>query len=119
VRPLGFSLSSKYLKRAGLDYWDSLNLRIVDSLEELLEDRPFYFFSSKATRPYSSISFEPNALLIFGSETAGLPDSYRTRWPTHFYTIPMAPQSRSLNLSTAVAIVHYESLRQRNFPGLR
>lgn len=117
VRPLGFSLSSKYMKRAALDYWTKLDLRVVDSLEEVLRP-PFYFFSSKATRPYTEIAFEKEAQLIFGSETAGLPAVLWQKWESHFYTIPMVKGERSLNLSNAAAIVLYELLRQQSFEQL-
>lgn len=114
VRPLGFSTSSRHLKRAGLDYWEGVDVSIVDSLEERLCS-PFYFFSTKAKRPYTEIAFSPEALLIFGSETRGLPEEFWQKWPTHFYTIPMRPPHRSLNLSNSVAIVLYEAWRQQNF----
>ena len=114
VRPLGFNLSSRQMKRAGLDYWDSVPLEIVDSLEEALEP-PFYFLSTKGQKPYTEIAFEENASLIFGSESAGLPAWVHEKWPHLFYTIPMKPGARSLNLSNAAAIVLYEALRQHNF----
>jgi tRNA (cytidine/uridine-2'-O-)-methyltransferase len=119
VRPLGFNLSSKYLKRAGLDYWDQLNFKVVDSLEEILEF-PFFFFSSKARceNIYTKIPLEKKTQLIFGSESSGLAPSYWKQWPDRFYTIPMVAQARSLNLSNAVAIVLYELLRQQNFSSL-
>ncbi len=112
IRPLGFNFSSRQLKRAGLDYWDSLEFRILD---ELAPAKPCYFFSTKATRPYTEIAFEPHAQLIFGSESAGLPQTIHERWANHFYTIPMLPGARSLNLSNSVAIVLYEALRQNHF----
>lgn len=117
VRPLGFSLSSKHMKRAGLDYWNHLNIQVVDNIEEVLKP-PYYFFSSKAKKLYTEISFEENAQLIFGSETNGFPLSFWEKWTDHFYTIPMQAGTRSLNLSNAVAIVHYESLRQQKFKRL-
>lgn len=117
VRPLGFSLSSKHVKRSGLDHWDKLQLQVVDSLEEVLRDN-FYFFSSKATKPYTDISFTQNDLLVFGSETAGFPEDCWKKHPDKFYTIPMIPDFRSLNLSNAVAIVLYEALRQNDFSTL-
>ncbi|MCC5832946.1 MAG: tRNA (cytidine(34)-2'-O)-methyltransferase [Chlamydiales bacterium] len=116
IRPLGFSLSSRHLKRAGLDYWNDLDFRILDTLEPA---QPCYFFSTKATRPYTEIRFESNAQLIFGSESAGLPPAFHEGWGDAFYTIPMLPGARSLNLSNSVAIVLYEALRQGLFKGLR
>jgi tRNA (cytidine/uridine-2'-O-)-methyltransferase len=118
VRPLGFSLNSRHMKRAGLDYWDGVELEVVDTLEETLEP-PFYFFSTKGKRLYTEISFEEEARLIFGSETAGVPQWVHEKWATYLYTLPMRPMARSLNLSNAVSIVLYEAFRQMNFKGLR
>lgn len=114
VRPLGFNLTDKHLKRSGLDYWGDVDVQIVDRLEDAI-DGPFYFFSTKGKKPYTTISFEKNACLVFGSETAGLPAWVHEKWPSQFYTIPMKPQARSLNLSNAAAVVIYEALRQHNF----
>lgn len=115
VRPLGFNLTSRQLKRAGLDYWNELSFVVVD---RLTLKEPFYFFSTKGKQLYTEISFEEDAQLIFGSETAGLPKHYHTRFESHFYKIPMKPGGRSLNLSNAVAIVLYEALRQNHFTAL-
>ena len=120
VRPLGFRISDKNLKRAGLDYWDEVEIEYIDNLENFLEEtqKPFYFFSSKATRPYTEINYTDQDLLIFGSETAGLPQSIHDRWPENFYTLPMRSDRRSLNLSNTAAIVSYEALRQQDFKPL-
>lgn len=118
VRPLGFPLNAKQLKRSGLDYWDNVKLEVVDSLEAALS-KPYYFFSTKGKKPYTEISFEKEATLVFGSESAGLPLWVHEKWSEHLYTIPMMPNARSLNLSNAVAIVLYEALRQSNFKALR
>lgn len=115
IRPLGFNFSSRHLKRAGMDYWADLDFRILDALEPA---EPCYFFSTKAQRPYTEIAFEPNAQLIFGSESSGLPPVLHEQWGDRFYTIPMLPGARSLNLSNSVAIVLYEALRQQRFKGL-
>lgn len=115
VRPLGFSTSSRHLKRAGLDYWPEVDVHIVDTLEERLNGFPFYFFSTKAKKLYSEISYTENDILIFGSEDKGLPQIFWDKWPENFYTIPMLPKCRSLNLSNAVAIVLYEAWRQQQF----
>ena len=117
VRPLGFSISSRHLKRAGLDYWDEVKIDLVDNLVELLEKetKPFYFFSSKVDRPYTEASYTADSILIFGSETAGLPNIFFERWPEKFYTIPMASNARCLNLSNSVSIVLFEGLRQQHF----
>lgn len=117
VRPLGFSTQSRHLKRSGLDYWDSVDIQTIDDLPAYLEEQrhPFYFFSSKAAQAYTEAPFSPKALLIFGSETAGLPSEFWEKWPQHFYTIPMRQGQRCLNLSNAASIVLYEALRQNHF----
>lgn len=117
VEPLGFNISDRWLKRAGLDYWEGVDLQTISNLDDYLENtpHPFYFLSSKATVNYTDISFGPNDLLIFGSETSGLPDTFRERWPSQSLKVPMIDGSRCLNLATTVGIVLYESLRQQNF----
>lgn len=117
VRPLGFSISSRHLKRAGLDYWDEVNIELIDDLEQFLEQTksPFYFFSSKSKTPYTEISYTSDSILIFGSETSGLPPIFFERWREKFYTIPMISNARCLNLSNSVSIVLFEGLRQQNF----
>lgn len=118
VRPLGFSLTEKNLKRAGLDYFATFPINIIESLEEHLASskKKFYFLSSKATKSYSDISFTPTDIFIFGSETIGLPAHFFEKYPDNFITIPMKEDARCLNLSNSVAIVLYEALRQNNFP---
>jgi tRNA (cytidine/uridine-2'-O-)-methyltransferase len=118
VRPLGFNFSNRQVKRAGLDYWDSVNISIVDTLEEAI-DGPCYFLSTKGKKNYTEISYQDNACLVFGSETSGLPPWVHEKWAGHFYTIPMKPKARSLNLSNTVAIVLYEALRQSEFKVLQ
>ena len=122
VRPLGFSTDDKYLKRAGLDYWHLVRVSYHDSIDELLEtyaESSFYFFSTKASRIYTEISFTPNDFLVFGKETAGLPEKLlQDHWNTTI-RIPMQTEARSLNLSNAVAIASYEALRQLSFPSLQ
>jgi tRNA (cytidine/uridine-2'-O-)-methyltransferase len=118
VRPLGFNLSTRQIRRSGLDYWDDVTVEIIDCLESTLT-HPFYFFSTKGKKPYTEISFEENACLIFGSESTGLPQWVHEKWPSDFYTIPMRATARSLNLSNAVAIILYEALRQQSFKGLQ
>ncbi len=117
VKPLGFYPSNRQLKRAGLDYWEGVDVGFIDDLEAyLLEDnKPFYFFSSKATKRYTDIPYTPEDRLIFGSETAGLPPHYWEKWPDKFATIPMCSGVRCLNLATSAGIVLYEALRQQNF----
>lgn len=117
VEPIGFSTSSRYLKRSGLDYWDEVNIQKIDDLCSFLEKQksPFYFFSSKVTRPYSDISFSKDSILIFGSETSGLPSNFNERWRENFFTIPMKKNARCLNLANSVSIVLYEAFRQQGF----
>lgn len=116
VRPLGFSITARHLKRAGLDYWDQVNISCIDSIEEVISSqRPFFFFSSKASKSYTSIPFTKEAILIFGSETKGLPQELWEKYPSNFYTIPMKGDGRCLNLSNAVSIVLYEGWRQLEF----
>lgn len=114
VKPLGFSLSDKYLKRAGLDYWDKLKLIVHDSLSSFLSkvENNIYFFSSKGEKKYTDINFLPDDYIVFGSETQGFPNEIFSLYKTHIYTIPMFGEVRCLNLSNSVAIVIYEALRQ-------
>lgn len=113
VGKLGFSLSSKYTKRAGLDYWDSVDLHKVDTMEELFEnnkDANFYYLTTKTNRLYTDVEFKDGDFLVFGPETRGLPEKYVT--DKNALTIPMKEGQRSLNLSNSVAIVAYEGIRQ-------
>lgn len=120
VKPLGFSVSNKMLKRAGLDYWNEVNILYIDNLIDYLStsNRSFYFFSSKVNIPYTDIVFNEEDILIFGSETSGLPEELFSRWKEKFYTIPMAHNARCLNLSNSASIVLYEALRQQRFKPL-
>ena len=113
VGKLGFSLSDKYTKRAGLDYWDSVDLHKVSTMDELLEahkDATFYYLTTKTKRVYTDVQFKDGDFLVFGPETRGLPDKY-VKSETAL-TIPMKEGQRSLNLSNSVAIVAYEVIRQ-------
>jgi tRNA (cytidine/uridine-2'-O-)-methyltransferase len=114
VEPLGFSISDRWLKRAGLDYWEGVHVIRIDDLEKYIEESnvPFFFFSSKGSRLYTEVSYTQDSLLIFGSETSGLPDSIHARWSDHFVKIPMKPEARCLNLATSVGIGVYEVCRQ-------
>ena len=116
VGKLGFSLSSKYTKRAGLDYWDSVDIQKIDTMEELLEQNPdanFYYLTTKSKKLYTDIKFQDGDFLVFGPETRGLPDKYVK--DKNAITIPMKEGQRSLNLSNSVAIVVYEGTRQNGF----
>jgi tRNA (cytidine/uridine-2'-O-)-methyltransferase len=117
IAPLGFSVNDRWLKRAGLDYWEGVDVSVIEDLEDLLNStkKNFYFFSSKAKKRYTDISFQREDLLIFGSETTGLPAHLAEKWPEHFATIPMIDGVRCLNLATSVGIVVYEAWRQQQF----
>ncbi|MGQ9512159.1 tRNA (uridine(34)/cytosine(34)/5-carboxymethylaminomethyluridine(34)-2'-O)-methyltransferase TrmL [Thermodesulfitimonas sp.] len=122
VRPLGFKVDDKHLRRAGLDYWHLVEVHYYDSFEELYEanrDAPFYFTTTKAARWYTAVCYPPGTFLVFGKETAGLPERILQAFPAQLVRIPMLPEARSLNLSNAVAIVLYEALHQQGFPGLK
>lgn len=119
VRPLGFSTSDRYLKRAGLDYWPLVKLSYHDGLEEIYEAFPgsrFFYITTRGARSYHHITYRPGDFLIFGRETAGLPETVLAANPNHCLRIPMIGQVRSLNLANSVAIVLYEALRQQEFP---
>ncbi len=113
---LGFSLSAKYTKRAGLDYWDSVDIKRIDTLDELLntnQDANFYYLTTKSKKIYTDIKFQNGDFLVFGPETRGLPEKYVQ--DKNAITIPMKEGQRSLNLSNSVAIVVYEAIRQNGF----
>lgn len=123
VKPLGFSIDDKHLKRAGLDYWNLLDLHVYENLDEFFqknEGSKFYFVTTKGIQSYTDFSFEEGAFLLFGKETAGLPKDILAKHREMTMRIPMVEdeKARSLNLSNSVAIVVYEALRQLRFPDL-
>jgi tRNA (cytidine/uridine-2'-O-)-methyltransferase len=123
VKPLGFSIDDKTLKRAGLDYWPFVDLEVHESLEEFLKkykDMPMYLATTKGIRRYTEVSYEENAMLLFGKETAGLPRTLIEEYKDRTIRIPMSRDTRlrSLNLSNSASIVLFEALRQQNFPDL-
>ena len=121
VRPMGFEIDDKKLKRAGLDYWDKLDITYYDSLEQFLEitkDENLYFFSTKATKMHSEIVYPERVFLVFGKETAGLPLWFREKHADRCIRLPMKSEARSLNLANSAAVMCYEALRQQGFPGL-
>ena len=118
VKPLGFSIDDRTLKRAGLDYWREVNVTLWDSLADLQAAQPagarYFFLTTKTSAPYWSAKFRDGDFLVFGRETKGLPESLLAANPGSLLTIPMATgQTRSLNLATSVGIVLYEAVRQR------
>ena len=122
VEPMGFRIDDKKLKRAGLDYWPLLDIRYYSGLEDFFHNNAggnFFYFSTKAKHIYSDLTYPHGAYLIFGKETAGLPEALLHSHPEECVRIPMISQARSLNLSNAVAIGTYEVLRQWRFPHLR
>ncbi len=116
VTPLGFSISDRWLKRAGLDYWEGVDVTTIDDFDAYLQNAKdnFYFFSSKGTKLYYDVPYKPNDILIFGSETSGLPDKYHQLYSERFVKIPMKEGARCLNLATSVGIGCYEAIRQIN-----
>ena len=121
VGPLGFKIDDKKLKRAGLDYWDLLDITYYESLEEFFEKNsgPFYYFSTKAPHIHSDVEFPDGCYIVFGKETKGLPEKLLHDNPDTCVRIPMISDARSLNLSNSVAIGVYEVLRQWNYPKLQ
>lgn len=117
VRPLGFLVSDKRLRRAGLDYWDGVDVTFVDDVVAYLESRSggCYFFSSKAAKKYCDVTYKEGDALVFGSETSGLPEILWQRYPEKFVTIPMVSEARCLNLAVSVGIALFEAWRQQGF----
>jgi tRNA (cytidine/uridine-2'-O-)-methyltransferase len=121
VKPMGFTIDDKKLKRAGLDYWHYLDITYYESLDEFLEinkDANLFYFTTKAQKAHSDISYPENAFLLFGKETKGLPEELLIKNPERCVRIPMRDTIRSLNLSNSVAIAVYEVLRQWDYPEL-
>jgi tRNA (cytidine/uridine-2'-O-)-methyltransferase len=123
IKPLGFSLDEKHLKRAGLDYWQYLDMEIHESYKELREkykEGKFYFSTTKGSGIYTDIQYREGDFIVFGKESAGLPDYIRESNEGNLIRVPMLQTStRSLNLSNTVAIVAYEAMRQLNFPNMK
>ena len=122
VKPLGFEIDDKKLKRAGLDYWDKLDISYYNGINELFEKYPqgnFFFFTTKGRTIHSDVSYPDNCFLVFGREDAGLPEELLFSRPDECVRIPMRNTLRSLNLSNSVAVAVYEVLRQWGYPELR
>lgn len=121
VKPLGFSIDDKHLKRAGLDYWHLVKVHVHENYDEVLEKYPnnnYHYCSTKAPRAHSEAVFGPEDMLVFGKETAGIPESIlKANWE-RCIRIPMISGARSLNLSNAAAIVAYEAMRQIDYANL-
>lgn len=122
IEPLGFDISDKALKRAGLDYWQFLDVTVYKNLDEFFKkngDDNLWLATTKAPMSYDMADFSGDVKLMFGKETAGLPEYIRERYRDQCIRIPMKEVTRSLNLSNSVAIICYEALRQQGFPGLK
>ncbi|MBO7303566.1 MAG: tRNA (uridine(34)/cytosine(34)/5-carboxymethylaminomethyluridine(34)-2'-O)-methyltransferase TrmL [Clostridia bacterium] len=125
IKPMGFTIDDKKLKRAGLDYWDKLDITYYENYEDFLQKRPeaignTFFFTTKAPKAYTDVEQYPdNVFIMFGKETKGLPEDLLYKNREHCVRIPMRDTLRSLNLSNSVAIAVYEILRRRDFEGLR
>lgn len=122
IEPLGFKINDKMLKRAGLDYWDKLDVRIYDDFDDFLaknQGAKIYMATTKAARSYTDVQYEDDCYIMFGKESAGIPESILQKYQDTAVRIPMWGDIRSLNLSNSVAIVLYEALRQNNFLGLK
>ncbi len=118
IEPLGFRLNEKEIKRAGMDYWDDLEVIRYVNYEEFLEKNPgakIYYATTKAQHTYTEVTYEPDCYIMFGKESAGIPEEILVDNPDTCIRIPMLDSIRSLNLSNSVAIVLYEALRQNNF----
>ena len=121
IKPLGFDISDKAVKRAGLDYWHMVDVRVYDDLEDLFRKNDItdlWLATTKAPQDYSKAAFTRDSWLFFGKETAGLPQWFREAHADRCIRIPMRPDARSLNLANSVAVVTYEALRQLDFPEL-
>ena len=123
VRPLGFEVSDKYLKRAGLDYWHFVDISYYDSIEEVMDKyydgHNFWFFSTKAKNIHSEVKYKDGDFLVFGKETKGLPEDLLKKHYGECVRLPMREETRSLNLSNSVCVGVYEALRQLNYLGLK
>ena len=121
IKPLGFDISEKAVKRAGLDYWQYVDISVYENLDDFFAkngDDNLWLLTTKAPQCYAEASFGADCALLFGKETAGLPEEIRQRYYDRCVRIPMRPQARSLNLANSVGIVLFEALRQNGFPGL-
>ncbi len=122
IEPLGFRLDEKSLKRAGMDYWKDLDVTTYINFEEFLEKNPgakIYMATTKAPRLYTDVSYEPDCYIMFGKESAGIPEEILVENRETAIRIPMIGEIRSLNLSNSVAVALYEALRQNQFAGMR
>jgi len=122
IEPLGFRLNEKSIKRAGMDYWEHLDVTRYINFEEFLEKNPgakIYMATTKGRHVYTEVNYEPDCYIMFGKESAGIPEEILVKNPDTCIRIPMLSEIRSLNLSNSVAVVLYEALRQNNFESMK
>jgi tRNA (cytidine/uridine-2'-O-)-methyltransferase len=122
IEPLGFRLNEKAIKRAGMDYWEQLDVTRYINYEEFLEKNPnakVYYATTKAQHMYTEVTYEPDCYLMFGKESGGIPEEILLEHPSQCVRIPMIGETRSLNLSNSAAIVLYEALRQNQFDHMK
>lgn len=120
IEPMGFRINEKQLKRAGLDYWQHLDVTVYDDFNDFLSRNPgakIYMATTKSKQTYVDVQYEEDCYIMFGKESAGIPEEILLDYKETAIRIPMLPDIRSLNLSNSVAIVLYEALRQQGFPG--
>lgn len=122
IEPLGFSISDKAVKRAGMDYWPHLDVSVYEDYEDFLkrnQDAKVYMATTKGPNVYTEVSYEPDCYIMFGKESGGIPEEILVNNQENAIRIPMNPEIRSLNLANSVAIVLYEALRQNDFAGMQ
>ena len=122
IKPLGFDISDKAVRRAGMDYWKELDLRVYENFEEFVEKNPrarIYMATTKARKAYTEVEYKGNDFIIFGKESAGIPEEILVKYEETSVRIPMIGEIRSLNLSNSVSIILYEALRQQDFEGMK
>ena len=122
IEPLGFRLNEKSIKRAGMDYWEHLDVARYINFEEFLEKNPdakIYMATTKGQHVYTEVNYEPDCYIMFGKESAGIPEEILVKHPDNCIRIPMLSEIRSLNLSNSVAVVLYEALRQNDFQAMQ
>lgn len=122
IKPLGFDISDKTVRRAGMDYWKELDLHVYEDFEEFVEKNPgarIYMATTKARKAYTEVEYKGNDFIMFGKESAGIPEEILVKYEDTSVRIPMIGEIRSLNLSNSVSIILYEALRQQDFEGMR
>lgn len=121
IEPLGFKLNEKSLKRAGMDYWTEIDVKTYIDFQDFQEQNPeakLYMATTKAEKMYTEVSYEPDCYIMFGKESAGIPEELLVKYKENCVRIPMVGDTRSLNLGNSAAIILYEALRQNQFAGM-